>query len=115
MTKEAPQQLGMASHTTTLAADRRLDVFRGVGGEIRQAAVLQVAPEELHRVEVRCIRRKPDDVAARTGGEPGSHELVLVGAPTIPEQDEWSANLTGEMAQKAQHLGAANVAVRMQR
>jgi hypothetical protein len=30
-------------------------------------------------------------VAARMGGEPGAHELVLVGAPTVPEQDEWSA------------------------
>src|SRR5215471_1763058 len=105
MTKEAPQQLGMASHTATLAADRRLDVFRGVGGEVRQAAVLQVAPEELHRFEVRRVRRKPDDVAPRMSGEPGPHELVLVGAPTIPEQDEWSTDLTGEMAKEPQHLG----------
>ena len=49
VTKEAPQQLGMASHAATLVADRRLDIFRGIGGEVRQAAVLQVAPEELHR------------------------------------------------------------------
>src|SRR5215813_4418548 len=115
MTKEAPQQLGMASHTTTLAADRRLDVFRGVGGEVRQAAVLQVAPEELHRVEVRRVRRKPDDVAPRMSGEPGPHEVVLVGAPAIPEPDERPADLTGEMAKEPQHLGAPNVALRMQR
>jgi hypothetical protein len=113
--KEAPQQLGMASHAATLAADRRLDVLRGVRGEVRQAAVLQVAPEELHRVEVRRVRRKPDDVAARMSGEPGPDELVLVGAPTIPEQGEWPADVTGEMAQKPQDLGTPNVAVRMQR
>jgi hypothetical protein len=44
-------------------------------------------------------------------GEPGPYELVLVGAPTIPEQDEWPADLTSEMAKKPQDLGAPNVAV----
>jgi pimeloyl-ACP methyl ester carboxylesterase len=43
---------------------------RGVGGEVRQAAV-----------------------------------PVLVGAPAIPEQDEWPADLTSEMAKKSEHLG----------
>ena len=103
----------MASHAPTLSADRTVDVFRGVGGEVRQTAVLEIAPEEFHGVEVRRVRRQPDDVAARMDGEPGPHELVLVGAPTIPEQDEWPADLTGEMAKKPQHLGAPNVAVRM--
>jgi len=114
VTKEAPQQLGVPSHAATLVADRSLDVVRGVGGEVRQAAVLQVAPKELHGVEVRRVRREPDDVAARMSGEPGPHELVLVRAPTIPEQDEWPADLTGEMAKKPPDLGAPNVALRMQ-
>src|SRR4030095_8136782 len=98
----------------TLVADRSLDVLRGVRGEVRQAAVLQVAPKELHGVEVRRVRREPDDVAARMSGEPGPHELVLVRAPTITEQDEWPADLTGEMAKKPPDLGAPNVALRMQ-
>ena len=85
------------------------------GGEVRQAAVLQVAPEELHRVQIRGVWRKPDDATARMSDEPGSHELVLVGASPIPEQDEWPADLTSEMAKKSQYLGAPNVAVRMQR
>jgi hypothetical protein len=114
VTKEASQQFGVPSHAAPLVADRSLDVFRGVGREVRQAAVLQVAPEELHRVEVRRVRREPDDVAARMRGEPGPHELVLVRAPTIPEQEEWPADVTGEMAEKPQDLGAPNVAVRMQ-
>ena len=48
-------------------------------------------------------------------GEPRAHEVVLVGAPPIPEQDEGPADLTGEMAQKPPDLGAPNVAVRVQR
>jgi len=105
----------MASHATTLSADRKVDVFRGVGGEVRQAAVLQVAPEELHGVQIRGVWRKPDDATARMSDEAGSHELVLVGASPIPEQDEWPADLTSEMAKKSQQFGAPNVAVRMQR
>ena len=62
----------MASHAPTLSADRTVDVFRGVGGEVRQAAVLQVAPEELHRVQIRGVWRKPDDATARMSGEPGA-------------------------------------------
>src|SRR5512132_287362 len=105
----------MPSHAAALTAHRGLDGLDGVRGEVRQATVLQVAPEEFHRVEVRRVRRKPDDVAARMSGEPGPDELVLVGAPTIPEQGDWPADVTGEMAQKPQDLGTPNVAVRMQR
>src|SRR4030095_4679242 len=111
---ETPQQLRTPSHAAALTAHRGLDVLDGVRGEVRQAAVLQVAPEELHRVEVRRVGRKPDDVAARVSGKPGPHELVLVGASAIPEQDEWAADLTGEMAKKPQDLRTAHVAVRME-
>src|SRR5262247_3864140 len=111
--KETPQQLRMACHASALAGDRGLDVLGRVGGEVGQAAVLEVAPEEFHGVEVGCVRWKPDEVAARMGREPGPHECVLVGAPAVPEQDEGPAHLTGEMAKKPHHLRASNVASRM--
>ena len=114
MTKEAPQQLRVASQASALAGHRGLDVVRGVRSEVRQAAVFEIAPEEFHRVEVGRVRRKPDDLAAWMRGEPRAHELVLVGASAIPEQDEWPPDVAGEMAKKPQHLGSANVALRMQ-
>jgi len=46
--------------------------------------------------------------------EPSPHELVLMGASAIPEQDEWPTDVTGEMAKKSPHLRPANVALRMQ-
>jgi len=113
--KETPQQLRMAGHAPALAGDRGLDVFGRVGGEVGQATVLEVAPEEFHGVEVWCVRRKPDDVAAPMSREPGPHEFVLVGAPAVPEQDEGPAHMAGEMAKKPHHLGPSNVALRMQR
>src|SRR5215510_4141074 len=112
--KETPQQCRMASQASALADHRGLDVRGGVGGEVREATILEVAPEELDRVEVRRVRRTPDEMAARMRGEPGLHERVSVGAPTIPEQDEGPAHVAGEMAQKPQDFGAPNVAVRMQ-
>jgi len=112
--KETPQQCRMAGQASALAGHRGLDVCGGVGGEVREATILEVAPEELDRVEVRRIRRKPDEMAAQMRGEPGLHERVAVRAPTIPEQDEGPAHVAGEMAQKPQDFGAPNVAVRMQ-
>src|SRR5262245_4574723 len=112
--KETPQQLRMAGHASALASDRGLDVLGRVGGEVGPAAVLEVAPEKFHRIEVWCVRRKPGAVAAWMSREPGPHECVLVGAPAVPEQDEGPAHMTGELAKKPHHLGAANVAARMQ-
>ena len=46
--------------------------------------------------------------------QPALHELVLVRASPIPNQDEWTADVAPEMAKKAHHLGAPNVASRVQ-
>ena len=64
MAKETPQQLRMTCHASALAGDRGLDVRGRVGGEVGQAAVLEVAPQAFHGVEVWCVRWKPDEVAA---------------------------------------------------
>src|SRR5262245_61473552 len=101
VTKETSQQLRVSSQASALAVHRGLDVVRGVRSEVRQAAVLEIAPEEFHRVEVWRVRRKPDDVAARMSGEPSPHELVLVGAPAIPKQDEWPTYVTGERSEES--------------
>ena len=65
MAEAAPQQLRMSGETSPFAAHVALDVVDGVRREVREATVLQVAPEQFHGVEVRCVGWKPDDVAAR--------------------------------------------------
>jgi hypothetical protein len=112
--EEAPQQLRMSGETSPFAAHVALDVVDGVRREVREATVLQVAPEQFHGVEVRCVGWKPDDVTARMSMQPALHELVLVRASPIPNQDEWTADVAPEMAKKAHHLGAPNVASRVQ-
>src|SRR5215510_1233952 len=113
VTEEAPQEFGMSGQASSFAAYVRLDVIQGVRGEVREAAVLQVAPQQLHWVEVRRVGRKPDDVAARMSGQPVAHELVLVRAPTIPHQDEGTAHMASEMAEEAPDLRPADVASRV--
>src|SRR2546426_6990433 len=99
----------MSGQALALAADVGLNIVEGVRGQVREAAVLKVAPQQFHRIEVRRVGRKPDDVAARMSGQPVPHERVLVRAPAIPDQDERTAHMAREMAKKAQHLRTANV------
>src|SRR6266581_8304434 len=114
VTKEAPQHIRVSAQAPSLAADVGLYVVEGVRGEVREAAVLEVAPQQLHGVEVRRVRRKPDDVAARMSDQPVPYERVLVGAPAVPDEDERTAHMAREMAKKAQHLRTANVHPRVQ-
>src|SRR3989449_5520237 len=83
MTKETPQHVRVSGQAPSLAADVGLNVVEGVRCEVREAAVLEVAPQQFHRVEVWRVGRKPDDVAARMSGQPLPHERVLVRAPAI--------------------------------
>src|SRR5213594_683222 len=98
--KETPQHVRTSDQAPALAADVGLNVVEGVRGEVREAAVLEVAPQQFHGIEVRRVGRKPDDMAARMSGQPVPHERVLVRAPTIPDQDERTAHMAREMTKK---------------
>lgn len=112
--EETPQQLRVAPETAALTADVDLDVIDGVGREVREATVLEVAPQEFDGIEVRSVRREPDDVAPRMRGQPAVHEFVLVRAPAIPHQDERPADVARELAKKAHDLRSSNVDAREQ-
>jgi len=112
--KEAPQQPRTAAQAAALAAHVPLDLVDGVRSEVRESAVLEVAPEQLHRVEVGRIGRKPDDLPARMPGQPRAHELVLVRIAAIPDKDNGAPHMAREMAEKPQDLGPPNVESRVQ-
>jgi len=114
VSKETPQQFGMASQAPSLTAYADLDVLGGVRGEVREPAVLQVAPEEFDGIELGRVRRQPDGVAAGVGRQPRANGGVSVSPPAIPEDDEGAAHVAREMAKEAQDLRTSNVAVRIQ-
>lgn len=88
----------MAGEAPSLAGHAALDLVGGIRGEVRESAVLEVAPEELHGIEIRCVRRKPDDAAARMMIQPVPHERVFMRAAAIPQKDEGAADVAGELA-----------------
>ncbi len=69
--EKAPQQVATPGEATALEADVVPDVVDGVRGEVRQATVLERAPQFLDRVEFRRVRRKPDGVPSWMGPATG--------------------------------------------
>ncbi len=65
MAEEAPQQLRRPGQASPLATHVGVDVLDGVRSEVGEAAVLEVAPEQLYGVEFWCVGRQPDEVEAR--------------------------------------------------
>lgn len=114
MAKETPQQFGVSGQAASFPVDVGLDLAHGVRGEVREAAVLEIAPEQLDGIEIGRVGRKPHDVAARMRGQPGSYERVSVRTSAVPHHDEWPADMAREMAEEAQHLRAAHVAARVE-
>jgi hypothetical protein len=86
-----------------------VDLLDGVGSEVREAAVLEVAPEQLDGIEFWRVGREADDVKAPMGGQPRPHEVVLVGAAAVPEQNDGPAHVPGKVAKKPEHLRPADV------
>src|SRR5207253_772028 len=84
------------TQASALAGHVLLDLVDGVWGEVREAAVLEVAPQQLHGVEVGRVGRKPDDLPARMCGQPCAHELVLVRVAAIPHEDDGTPHLARE-------------------
>lgn len=91
----------MASQAPSLTAHAGLDVIGGVRGEVGEPAVLQVAPEEFDGIELGCVRRQPDDVAAGMGRQPRADGGVSMSLPAIPEDDEGAAHVAREVAKEA--------------
>src|SRR6516164_11309279 len=90
---EAPQQGRMSPQAAALATDVPADLLDAVRREIREAGVLQVAPEQFHRVEFGRVGRQPGEVPATMRDQPGGDDTMLVGEPAIPDEDDWTAHV----------------------
>src|SRR5215813_9487576 len=105
--EETPEQFRMSGHSTSFPTHPGLDLGGRVGSEVGETAVLQVALEEFHGVELGRVGRQPDRVTAAMSLEPGADEPMFVRAPAIPEQDEGAAHVPAEVTKKPPHLGPA--------
>jgi hypothetical protein len=109
VSEEAPQQGWMSPQAPTLAADMPADLLDAVRREIREAPVLEVAPEQLDGVQFGRVGGQPDDVPATMATQPRGDDAVRMGAPAIPEEDDRPTNVTGQVLEKPAHLRPSNV------
>jgi hypothetical protein len=77
----------MSPQAPALATDVPADLLDAVRREIREAGVLQVAPEQFHLVEFGRVERQPGEVPATMSDQPGGNDPMLVGEPAIPDED----------------------------
>src|SRR5215813_5770197 len=113
--KEAAQEILTAREAAALAGDMGANLLDGVGRQIGETAVLEVAPQQFDGVELRRVGREPDDVPPAMVVQTGADEVMLVRAAAVPDQDDRAADVAGQMAQKVEHLGTADVHQRVQR
>src|SRR6516164_8854589 len=81
VSEEAPQQGRMSPQAAALATDMPADLLDAVRREIREAGVLQVAPEQFHRVEFGRVGRQPGEAPATMRDQPGGDDTMLAGEP----------------------------------
>src|SRR2546428_12876361 len=85
--EETPQELRPAAQAPSLAAHVTSDLVDGVRSEVRETAVLEVAPEQFHGVEFGRVGWKPDDRPARMRGHPVPPQRGLGGVAPAPNKD----------------------------
>ncbi len=86
MSEEAFEELGAELGTPSFAANRARDGFGVVWREVRQASVLEVAPDLFLRIEFRGVARQPNRMPVWVFGEIGANDLVAVGLALVPEE-----------------------------
>ncbi len=78
----------------------REQFFEFGGREISHRVGLGVAPDKLHRVELRCIGRQQVGAHAPLGGEPVGHRTPVVGTQAIPNELDRPVHGARESAQE---------------
>src|SRR5215510_7947057 len=115
VTKEAPQDRGMPRDASALTPNMSADVVDGIGRQVREPTVLEIAPQQLHRVELGRVGRQAHDMPGAMSGQPSGDEAMPVGEPAIPDEDDRTRDVTGQMLEKPPHLRSANVLPRIER
>ena len=84
MPEEAREEMRVTSRTPSLSTDRGGNRLCVVGSEVREASVLQVAPDLLLRIELGGVARKPERMPVWVLGQIGTDNLVPVGLALVP-------------------------------
>jgi hypothetical protein len=86
-----------------------VDLADVVWSEVREPAVLEVAPDLLLGIELRGIPGQPDRVPPGVVVEIGANDLVLMRIALVPKKKAMAGVVVAELAKEVEHLRAADV------
>ena len=107
--EEALEEVWTESGTPSLAADRGRNRIGVVWSEVRQASVLEIAPDLLLRIEFGSVARGPERMPVSVYGEIGANDLMAVGLAPVPQEQQMPRVVPAELAREVEDLGAAYV------
>jgi hypothetical protein len=105
----------VSAQAPLLTADVSADFVNSIRRQVREPAVLEVAPQQLDGVEIGSVGREPDNGPPGVSREPGADAGVLVRVAAIPHEDDGPAHVPSEMAEKPEDLRPADVEPGIQR
>ena len=109
MAEEAFEELWAKSGTPSFSANRTGNGFGVVWSEVRQAPVLEVAPDLLLWIEFGGVAREPEWMPVSVSGEIGANDLVAVGLALVPQEQQMPGVVPAELAKEVEDLGAAYI------
>ena len=83
------------------------------GTKLARRPILQMTPDQLHRIEVRRVGGQPLQVQSRVTCAEGAHERPFVVAASVPDDDDLPAQMPQQRAQKLHHCLRRDVVFRV--
>jgi len=97
---ERPQEVLAALYPASMTVSSRGELFDFRGSEVCERVVLQVAPDLLHGIELRCVGREPHHVKAAMATDEGRDGAAAMDAESVPDQDDWTLQVAQEVAEE---------------
>src|SRR3974390_411142 len=86
-----------------------------VRGKIGEAAVLEVAPDLLLRIEFGGVAGEPERMPVWVLGQVGTNELVAVGLALVPQEEQMPRVVPAKLAEEVEDLRTTNVLLGVER
>jgi len=117
--KRAALQEGAKKTLLPLKSARMSATRRGEGIQfecrvVGQGVHLQVAPDGLHRIQLRSVWRKMEDVETRFAADEAAGFDGTMGEKAIPNKHDWRLEMPQKIAQKGNVRVGGDVRVRME-
>jgi len=87
------------------------ELFDSGRGEVCERVAFEIGPDQLHRIELRRIGRKPLDVKATMATDEAGNRTAAMDAEAVPDQYDWTFEVTEEVVEKVDDPRDVDVSV----